>query len=141
MLLKFELIKVHTVRFQSIEIPIEVFGGFDNVFHVYLMRGFQKYENGFLSYLQKYSQFSPSGSMFLPCLSLPSKSHCQNSISSIFLESPHIVDMKNVVKSSQTLFWVFQYSTSSHCTERKRVGSCLMCFPSKQFFFLRFFLT
>jgi hypothetical protein len=34
----------------------------------------------------------------LPCLSLPQKSHCDNSISSIFLESPDQVDMKNVVK-------------------------------------------
>ena len=33
-----------TVRFLSIEIPKKVFGGFDNIFHVYLMRGFQKME-------------------------------------------------------------------------------------------------
>ena len=26
------------------EMPKKVFGGFDNVFHVYLMKGFQKYE-------------------------------------------------------------------------------------------------
>ena len=34
-------------------------------------------------------------------LSLPSKRHHDNSISSIFLESPHQVDIKNVVKSSK----------------------------------------
>ena len=33
----------NTVSFQSIEIPKNMFGGLD-VFHVYLMRGFQKYE-------------------------------------------------------------------------------------------------
>ena len=51
-----------------------------------------------------HSQFSSSGSIFLQCLSPSSKSHCENSISSIFLEFPHQVNMKNVVKSSQTLF-------------------------------------
>ena len=53
---------------------------------------------------KQHSQFSPSGSTFLPCLGLPSKSHCENSISSIFLESPHQIDMKNVVKSSKHFF-------------------------------------
>ena len=32
-----------TVGFWSIEIAKKVFVTFDNVFHVYLMRGFQKY--------------------------------------------------------------------------------------------------
>ena len=47
----------NTVGFQSIEIAKKVFLTFDNVFHVYLMRGFQKYakklnsHDGFLSYL------------------------------------------------------------------------------------------
>ena len=45
-----------------------------------------------------HSQFSPSGSTFLPCLSLPSKSHSENSISSIFLDFSDQVDMKNVFK-------------------------------------------
>ena len=49
----------------------------------------------------------PSDSTFLPCLSLPSKSHRENSISSIFLESPHQVDMKNVVKFSKRFFGCF----------------------------------
>ena len=54
-----------------------------------------------------HSQFSPSGSTFLPCLGLPSKSHRENSISSIFLESPHQVDMKNVVKCYKHFFAYF----------------------------------
>ena len=54
-----------------------------------------------------YSQFSPSGSIFLPCLSLPSKSHRENPISFIFLESSHQVDMKNVIKSSKHFFGYF----------------------------------
>ena len=41
--------KVNTVSFKSIEIPKKVFGRFDNIFHVYLRREFQKYErNGIL---------------------------------------------------------------------------------------------
>ena len=56
---------------------------------------------------KQYSQFSPSGSTFLPCLGLPSKSHRVNSISSIFLESPHQVDMKNVVKCYKHFFGYF----------------------------------
>ena len=37
-----------TVSFLSIEIPKKVFGGFDNIFHVYLMRGFQKYKRNWI---------------------------------------------------------------------------------------------
>ena len=54
-----------------------------------------------------HSQFIPSGSTFLSCLSLPSKSHHENSISSTCLESPHQVDKKNVVKSSNHFFGYF----------------------------------
>ena len=54
-----------------------------------------------------HSQFSPSGSIFLHRLSLPSKSHRENSISSIFLESCHQVNMRNVVKSSKHFFGYF----------------------------------
>ena len=56
---------------------------------------------------KQHSQFSPSGSTFLHCLCLPSKSHREKSISSIFLESIHQVDMKNVVKSSKHFFGYF----------------------------------
>ena len=56
---------------------------------------------------KQHSQFSPSGSPFMPYLSLPSKSHRENSISSIFLESPHQVDMEKVVKSSKDIFGYF----------------------------------
>ena len=41
-----------------------------------------------------------------------SKSHRENSISFIFLDPPHQVDIKNVVKSSKH-FWVFQYFRNS----------------------------
>ena len=56
---------------------------------------------------KQHSQFSPSGSTFLHCLSLPSKSHRENSISSIFLESTHQVGMKNVVKCQKHFFGYF----------------------------------
>ena len=53
------------------------------------------------------SQFSPSSSTFLPCHSLSSKNHRENSISFIFLESSDQVDMKNIVKSSKHIFGYF----------------------------------
>ena len=56
---------------------------------------------------KQHSQLSPSGSTFLPYLGLPSKSYHDNSISSIFSESPHQVDMKNVVKSPKHFFGYF----------------------------------
>ena len=43
----------------------------------------------------------------LHCFSLPSKSHRENSISSIILESPHQVDIKNVVKCYKHFFGYF----------------------------------
>ena len=58
----------------------------------------------------------------LPCLSLPSKRHSENSISSIFLESPHQVDIKNAVKSSKHFFWLFQYSRNSQCNCSDKTG-------------------
>jgi hypothetical protein len=52
----------------------------------------------------------------LHCLGLPSKSHRDNSISSIFLESPHQVDMKNVVKAFKHFFGYFNtLETHSDC--------------------------
>ena len=64
---------------------------------------------------KQHSQFSPSGSTFLPCLSLLSKSHHGNSISYKFLESPHQVDLKNVVKSSENFFGYFN-TLETQCT-------------------------
>ena len=52
-----------------------------------------------------------------------SKSHCENSISFMFLESPHQVDMKNVVKASKHFFGYFNTLEThsvryvSHCLE------------------------
>ena len=42
----------------------------------------------------------PDGLNWLCYFAGSSKSHRENSISSLFLESPHQVDMKNVAKSS-----------------------------------------
>ena len=87
------------------------------------MRGFQKYEDiEFSRWLfelpaKQHSQFSPFRGTFLPFLSLPSKSHCENSISSIFFESPHQVDMKNVVKYSKHFFGYFN-SQETHSDVR-----------------------
>ena len=49
----------------------------------------------------------PDGLNWLCYFAASSKSHGENSISFIFLESPHQVDMKNVVKSSKHFFGYF----------------------------------
>ena len=83
---------------------------------------------------KQHSQFSPSGSKFLPCLGLPLKSHRENSIFSIFFESPHQVDMKNVVKCQKHFFgyfnalktyclWFLHDSSVVFCNEEK----CVQC--------------
>ena len=49
----------------------------------------------------------PDGLNWLCCSAGSSKSHRENSISFIFLESSHQVDMKNVVKFSKHFFGYF----------------------------------
>ena len=49
----------------------------------------------------------PDGLNWLCYFAGSSKSHRENSISFMFLESPHQVDMKNVVKSSKHFFGCF----------------------------------
>ena len=49
----------------------------------------------------------PDGLNWLCYLAGSSKSHRENSISCIFLESPHQVDMKNVVKCYKHFFGYF----------------------------------
>ena len=49
----------------------------------------------------------PDGLNWLCYFAGSSKSHRENSISLIFLESPHRVDVKNVVKSSKHFFEYF----------------------------------
>ena len=49
----------------------------------------------------------PDGLNWLWYFAGSSKSHHKNSISLIFLESPHQADMKNVVKSSKHFFGNF----------------------------------
>ena len=55
----------------------------------------------------------PDGVNWLCYFAGNSKSHRENSFSFIFLEFPHQLDMKNVVKSSKHFFGVFQYSRNS----------------------------
>ena len=64
--------------------------------------------DGFLSYLQSSTANSARlAAHFCPALVLPSKRHHENSISFIFLESPHQVDMKNVVICYKHFFGYF----------------------------------
>ena len=50
-----------------------------------------------------------------------SKSHRKNSISVIYSESPHQLDMKIMVKSSEHFFWVFQYCRNSQWYVRRLI--------------------
>ena len=91
----------------------KVFWGFDNFFMPTWWRDSKIWKklnphDGFLSYLQNGTANSAHlASHFCPCLSLPSKSHRENSISCIFLESLHQVGMKNVVKFYKHFFGYF----------------------------------
>ena len=49
----------------------------------------------------------PDGLNWLCYFASSSKSHCENSISCIFLESPHQVDMKSIVKCWKDFLWYF----------------------------------
>ena len=73
---------------------------------------------------KQHSQSSPSGSTFLPCLGVPSKSHCENSIFSIFLESSHQVGMKNVAKCYKHFLGYFN-ALKTHGVGLKMQLSCL----------------
>ena len=69
----------------------KVFWGFDNIFHVYLMRGFHKYGRNwvitvvFEGRLRQDKKVLPDGLNWLCYFAGSSKSHCENSISFIFL--------------------------------------------------------
>ena len=84
------------------------------VFGIYLMRGFQKYQRkwnshgGFLRADQSRAKMcSQMGWIGCAILRVTQKSHRENSISFIFSESPHQVDMKHVFKSSKHFFGYF----------------------------------
>ena len=111
---------VPTMGFQSIEIAKKVFVTFDNVFHVYLMRGFRNMEEiEFSGWLfegrpRQGKNVLTDGPNWLRYFAGSSKSHHENSISCIFLESRHQVDMKNVVKCYKHFFCYFN-ALKTHC--------------------------
>ena len=49
----------------------------------------------------------PDGLNWLCYFAGSSKSHCENSISCIFLESPYQVDMKSIIKYWKDFLWYF----------------------------------
>ena len=127
----------NTVGFQSIEIAKKVFVKFDNVFHAYLMRGFQKYGRNciltvaFKGRLRQGKNVLPDGLNWLCYFAGSSKSHRENSISSIFLESPHQVDMKEVVKCYKHFFGYFN-ALKTHSAKVGRFSqSVSSCWPEK----------
>ena len=78
------------------------------------MRGFQKYGRTWIltvvfqrQTIRQGKNELPDGLNWLCYFAGTSKSHRENSISFIFLESPHQVDMKNIVKSSKHFFGYF----------------------------------
>jgi hypothetical protein len=90
-----------------------VFEGFDSIFNVYLVRGFQNMEEIefsrwlFEGRLRQGKNMLPDGLNWLCYFAGSSKSHRENSISFIFLESSHQVGMKNLAKSSKHFFGYF----------------------------------
>ena len=75
-----------------------------------------EFSQWFLSYLQNRTTNSAHGRTFSPCLSLLLKSHRENSISSIFLESPYQIDMKIFVKCwKDFLFYFTTLETNRVC--------------------------
>ena len=75
----------------------------------------------------------PDGLNWLCYFAGNSKSHHENSISFIFLESPHQVDMKNVVKSSKHFFGYFN-TLESHSAHRG--AFCQFPFRCIYYFFI-----
>ena len=116
------------MSFESIEIPKKVFGGFDNIFHIYLMRGFQKYGKNLVlteSRLRQGKNVLPDGLNWLCYFAGSSKSHCECSIS-----------FKIVVKSSKHFFWYFStletHSVRAYCPDLYTVQRSLKN-PAKNF--------
>ena len=105
--------------------PKKVFGGFDNVFRVYLfVEGIPKIWKKLIFTMACWATCKKAqpilgwiGNTFLHCPSLPSKSHHENSISSIFLESSH--QTWKMLSNPPNTFWVFQYSRNSQCNMRQ----------------------
>ena len=65
----------------------------------------------------------PDGLNWLCYFAGNSKSHCENSISFIFLESPHQVDMKNVVKCQKHFFSYFNVLKTHGVLTYKRTNN------------------
>ena len=89
------------------------FEGFDNIFHVYLinMKEIEFWRWLFEGRQRQGKNVLPDGLNWLCCFVGNSKSHHENSISFIFLESPHQVDMKKRCQILQTHFWVWYFNT------------------------------
>ena len=77
-----------------------MFGGFDNIFY-------NSIKNTVLRPNWQYKTLLPDGLNWLCYFAGSSKSHHENSVSFIFLESPQQVNMKNFVKSSKHFFGYF----------------------------------
>ena len=77
----------------------------------------------------------PDGLNWLCYFAGSSKSHRENSISFIFLESPHQVDMKNVGKSSKHFFGYFS-TLETHSEKVKSGKSNLLDFAAQVYTFL-----
>ena len=74
--------------------------------------------------LRQCKNVMPDGLNWLCYFACSSKSHCENSISSILLESPHQVDMKNFVKCYKHFFGYFN-ALKTHgepfCASKKEI--------------------
>ena len=88
------------------------------------MRGFQKYGKIEFSWWlfegrpRQVKNMLPDGLNWLCYFAGSSKSHCENLISFIFLESPHQADVKNVIKSYKHFFGYFN-TLKTRCNQLK----------------------
>ena len=108
-----------TVSFCTIEIPKKVFGGFDNVFHVCLMRGFQKYEINqvlTMAFWATWKIAQPLQPIWRLIFTLPYSALKKPSWGFNFFHTfgnPSSSTHEKCCQIFQTLFWVFQYSRNS----------------------------
>ena len=86
--------------------PKKCLGGLDNIFHVYLMRKFQKYERNWILTVGFWGQ-TKTGQKCAARWAELAVSHRENKISFTFLESTHQVDTKNIAKSSEHFLGYF----------------------------------
>ena len=101
---------------------------FDNVCHVYLIRGFQKYEGNLILMMAFWGQTKTgqksagvwAGLAVLSCR-CSSKSHCRNTISCRFLQSPQDFLWYSFTPYSSTVMKNFFSNSRNNCINKRGI--------------------